>query len=250
MYNPDTERAIATLTKEFLIEEHITKRIPVCKIAKDNHFAKVTVLKYLKKFNIPSESLESILTKEVLEEHYIRQNLTSYEIADKFNCNASTVRDYLRKFNLPIKNIGVRKGLKTGPRSEEIKLRMKASRPRGEKHYNWKGGITPLRIAIHDLSEYRDWIKNVFRRDDYTCQDCGIRSGNGKTVILEAHHIKEFKNLLQEFLSQHSQLDPVKDKQKLLELAVSYLPFWDITNGKTLCWDCHGKTYKKGETNG
>ncbi len=239
------------LTKEFLFEEHIVKRVPIYKIAKDNRHAKITVIKALKKYNISRDLLGDILTKEVLEDYYIKQKLSSYEIAKIFKCNACTVREYLRKYNIPIRSKSeAKKGIKTGPRSEEVRLRMKASKPRGEKHHNWKGGITPLRVAIHDLSEYRDWIKNVFRRDDYTCQDCGIRSGNGKAVILEAHHIKEFKNLLQEFLSQHSQLDPVKDKQKLLELAVSYLPFWDITNGKTLCWDCHGKTYKKGETNG
>jgi predicted DNA-binding protein YlxM (UPF0122 family) len=246
MNNPDTERAIATLTKEFLIEEHINKRIHVCKIAKDNHFAKVTVLKYLKKFGIPSEFLESILTKEYLEEHYINKKLSSYEIAELIKTNASTIRQYLRKHNIPVRSYSEAKiGIKTGPRSEETKLKMKASRPRGKDHHNWKGGITPLRNDIHNLTEYSNWISEVYRRDNYTCQDCGARSGNGKTVILEAHHIKEFKDILKEFLQIYKQFSPIEDKETLVRLAISYQPFWDIINGKTLCYECHGKTYKK-----
>jgi 5-methylcytosine-specific restriction endonuclease McrA len=63
--------------------------------------------------------------------------------------------------------------------------------------------------------ESKDWRKDVFRRDDYTCQECGIRNqkGLGVTVRLEAHHIKSWK--------------------EYPELR------YDINNGITLCKSCH-----------
>lgn len=86
----------------------------------------------------------------------------------------------------------------------------------GENNGNWKGGITPINKLIRESFEARNWRKQVFERDDYTCQDCGVRSGCGKTVILHADHIKQFAHYP--------------------ELR------FELSNGRTLCKDCHRKT--------
>lgn len=86
----------------------------------------------------------------------------------------------------------------------------------GEKHYNWKGGITPLRKKIRNSLEYKLWRTSVFERDKYTCVFCGAKNGKGKRVILNADHIKPFS------------LFP--------ELRFA------IDNGRTLCIDCHRNT--------
>lgn len=93
------------------------------------------------------------------------------------------------------------------------KIREKMS---GANNRWWKGGITGQRHKIHNSAEYKDWRRAVFKRDNYTCVWCGIRSGNGKRVYLEADHIKPFS------------LFP--------ELR------FDISNGRTLCKPCHRKT--------
>src|SRR3990167_4778238 len=85
------------------------------------------------------------------------------------------------------------------------------SRPKGVKHSNWKGGITPKNIAIRKSSEYKEWRKKVFERDKYTCQLCGIKGGD-----LEVDHIKTFF--------------------EFPELRFS------LGNGRTLCISCHKKT--------
>ncbi len=81
----------------------------------------------------------------------------------------------------------------------------------GEKHWNWKGGKTKRKNRIRQSGKYRKWREKVFRRDNYTCQDCGVNGGN-----LHPHHIKSF--------SKYPNLR------------------FNIKNGMTLCKECHMKT--------
>ncbi len=81
----------------------------------------------------------------------------------------------------------------------------------GEKHWKWKGGITPLNAQIRNSLEYRIWRRSVFERDNYTCIWCKKRG-----VVLNADHIKPF--------AQYPELR------------------FAIDNGRTLCVDCHKTT--------
>ena len=102
---------------------------------------------------------------------------------------------------------------------------------------NYIDGRTPLRNLIYGSIKYRKWRNKVFKRDNYTCQDCNQRGGR-----LHLHHKKEFFKILDKFLGYYSNLDSIKDKEKLFKLAMKYKPFWDLDNGITLCEDCHKKT--------
>ena len=123
--------------------------------------------------------------------------------------------------------------------SEKTKHRMSLSR-KGKKHWNWQGGKSPLFKLIKSLQEYKNWRKNIFERDNYICQNCGL---GGSGVYLHPHHnIKRFSVILYEFLKQYSQFSPMEDKETLIKLATTYEPFWDINNGITLCYKCHIQT--------
>jgi hypothetical protein len=93
-----------------------------------------------------------------------------------------------------------------------------------------------LKDCLRSLLEYREWRTKVYQRDNFTCQECGIKSGNGKAVHLEAHHKKLFVKILKEFIDKYSN---IKNNRILLHLAINYKPFWKISNGQTLCKDCH-----------
>ena len=80
-------------------------------------------------------------------------------------------------------------------------------RYKGKDNPNWKGGR-----QIRDMNKQLKWSRKVFKRDNYTCQDCGQRGGD-----LQAHHIKGFTDYP--------------------ELR------WKLSNGRTLCKKCHYKTY-------
>lgn len=83
---------------------------------------------------------------------------------------------------------------------------------RGEKSHLWKGGVTEKNKLIRNSLEYRLWREAVFERDDWTCRGCSRRGG----VELHPDHIKPF----------------------------AYFPElrFELSNGRTLCIDCHRKT--------
>ena len=89
----------------------------------------------------------------------------------------------------------------------------------GANHPKWRGGVSKNKHNIAD-KEYSAWRKSVFERDNYTCQNCGLRGGCGKKVILNADHIKSW--------SSYPELR------------------FNIENGRTLCLDCHKKTENYG----
>ncbi len=101
---------------------------------------------------------------------------------------------------------------------------------KGEKHPNWKGGITKLQSQIRNSMFYNIWRKEVFQRDNYTCQKCG-QVGE----VLHAHHIKLFSKTLKEY------------NIKTLEEAESCKALWDINNGITLCKRHHKEKHFKKE---
>ena len=75
----------------------------------------------------------------------------------------------------------------------------------------WTDFKSPLIKRIRKNSETRLWRRNIFERDNWTCQECYIRGGR-----LFSHHIRKFS------------------KYPLLR--------FDTNNGLTLCTLCHNKT--------
>jgi len=85
-----------------------------------------------------------------------------------------------------------------------------------------------MKIRYHKKTKL--WRQSVFKNDNYTCQDCGAKNGNGHTVHLEAHHIKMFYVIIKE-----NNIKTIKD-------AINCEELWNINNGQTLCKKCHEKT--------
>ena len=105
----------------------------------------------------------------------------------------------------------------------------------------WAMKTRPLKIQIRESREMERWTKEVFERDNYTCQKCWIRSWKwvGR-VKLQAHHLKAFSTILIQYNIQS------------FEEAMSCKELWDILNWQTLCKDCHIKTdsYKRNQFTG
>lgn len=108
---------------------------------------------------------------------------------------------------------------------------------RGKDSHLFKNGNLSFRKAIKRNKTYKSWCKSVYTRDGFKCRHCG----SAKTI--HAHHIIHFATLLDDFLRANSDVNPISDKNMLLERAFRYAPFWDINNGKTLCQLCHQKEH-------
>lgn len=93
----------------------------------------------------------------------------------------------------------------TGRRKSKFRVKLK-------KKYNTRK-VTP-EFLIRNSIEYRLWRKNVYKKDNHTCQICGR-----KNVRLNAHHIRGFASYIH------------------LRTTVS--------NGITLCSTCHFNFHKK-----
>ena len=99
--------------------------------------------------------------------------------------------------------------------SQETRLKQRVAKLgiRGERHWNYKGGKGPIRRRLMQQDEYKQWRKQVFERDNYSCVLCGV---SGSNSVLHADHIKPW--------SSHEDLRYV------------------VSNGRTLCIGCHEKT--------
>ena len=109
----------------------------------------------------------------------------------------------------------------------------------GEKHWNWNGGITTIRTLLWHSDKYQSWRNAIFLKDNYICQICGIKNGDGKTIPLEADH---YPVPFAFYLEQIKKIS--NDKFKWFEIALQFQPLWKST-GRTLCKFCHNYT-KKG----
>jgi len=79
---------------------------------------------------------------------------------------------------------------------------------------DFDGFTKPESFRLTKSGAFKTWRKLVFERDNFTCLLCNKRGGN-----LEPHHIL-----------------PRRENRNLV---------YEITNGATLCVECHKKTFKK-----
>ena len=120
-----------------------------------------------------------------------------------------------RKYILGHVNKGIKRNLSKQWLKNVTKANVKKGKTfRGSKHWNWKGGISDANSAIRRSHKYNIWRKSVYKRDNWTCQEC-----KQKIKHPIAHHIKSFNNYP--------------------ELR------FNVDNGITLCRSCHKQIHKE-----
>jgi endogenous inhibitor of DNA gyrase (YacG/DUF329 family) len=112
-----------------------------------------------------------------------------------------------RAVDLGKKRVGVPMSLEARRNMSNAQMGKPKLSCRGKNHHNWRGGKSKNR---HKGQEYKQWRIAVFKRDNYTCQECGK-----KNIFINAHHIQDWVNYP--------------------ELR------FNINNGQTLCISCHAK---------
>lgn len=176
------------------------------------------------------------------------------DIVEKLSISTTAIKNALVKYSVEIRTISEgnslkwddkdfkenqinkRRGKSSGALGKAWKLKhiKKCPTNTGEDNHFWKGGKTKLSQQVRNSAEYSFWRKEVFKRDDYTCQKCGRKSRKGDKVTIQADHIYPFYKILDDF------------EIKSYEDAVSCEKLWDIDNGRCLCKECHKKTDSYG----
>ena len=184
-----------------------TKRDERGRYIKGQHYAVKTEFKKGQHWRTP----KPYWNREWLYKEYVEKRKPATQIAKEQKCDRRNILFFLKKLNIPIRT------------TKEIRA-MKYWGAKGKDNPAWKGGVTPINQRIRNSIELHLWREAVFARDNWTCQKCGARSGNGKAVILHVHHKKSFANYP--------------------KLRVA------IDNGITLCKKCHKLTDNYGGKNG
>lgn len=166
-----------------------------------------------------TEMPEDLKDPELLYKLHWADGMSCKDIGQQYGVDAGTVRRQMNR-------IGVR--TKTNAESK-IGLMI------GDKHPNWKGGITPLNLLLREFF-HTNQVPKIAERDHYICQLCG------KThVPLHVHHIEGFSSIVSEICAEYPDLlpDNPKDRMTLYNIITHDQRFLDEDNLITFCRDCH-----------
>lgn len=159
--------------------------------------------------------------KEWLIQKYVVEGLDATQIGKIVSRDPKSVWNWLVGYGIPTRGRGyassdtwVRKGdvslFKGRTHSAETKAVLRqiaiadGRRPfdpnvgppykgkRGEEIRTWKGGVTPERQAFYSSPEWKNAVKAVWKRDNATCQKCGCRKSDDRSVSFDIHHIVSF----------------------------------------------------------
>lgn len=165
----------------------------------------------------------------------IRQAQTGRSASEATRAKMSTAQRGRRQTPASIEKMRQAKLGKSRSPATIAKLRATALKiaKRGAHSHLWRGGVhllhRGLNWAIRGLFEYEHWRRQVFLRDNFTCQGCGAVG-----TMFNAHHIKQFQAIVDRY------------SVTTLEQAKACAPLWDVDNGVTLCKACHQQVHKKG----
>lgn len=261
-------------TKKWLVHKYWKENKSLAKIATEAGVSDQTIYRYMKKWNIPrrgrteasknyfsnnslteqqkkhlkniAEKRKIILPMEEVKKLYLVEKKTTTELAEIFNCSPPTVISRLNEAGVEIRTPNERKSGSLNPlwgrkgalsprwgkrHSKSTRKMISKKVPRGSKHFKWKPPnerIEPVNKQIRNCSKMKLWKISVFKRDKYSCVQCGKKQGANTQI--NADHIIPFAEIKR------------ANKIKTLKDALLCEKLWDVSNGRTLCVECHRKT--------
>lgn len=158
-------------------------------------------------------------TKEWLFEEYVVKGRTMNDIAKEIGRDPKRVWEWAKDYGIETRKRGygntdiwfkkghkINVGTKLSPETRE-KIRQARLRDghvpylKNGVHWlkqdgvhspAWRGGVTPERQVIYSSPEWKDAVKEVWQRDNATCQLCGKYHNDDRRGDFHIHHIYPF----------------------------------------------------------
>lgn len=160
-------------------------------------------------------------------ELYLKRKYCSRACAGKGTLNARNTPEAHRKQAETQRGVSksekhcknISKGLKNSEKAIATQFKRGKLNPaygrsqKGQLNSNWKGGITNPNQKLRNDPQMNTWRIQVYQRDNYTCQKCGVKG------YLQAHHI--------------------------IPISQDISKIFDIDNGLTVCVSCHEKIHNR-----
>lgn len=212
-----------------VIDLYVNQKWSAEQLAKKYNTQHNIIIKYLKDNGIKTRGLSEsqwnynnkefpdiLLDKSQVEELYVNQRMTKKDMGLMFNCEPEVIDRILKMHGIHVRN------------NSESKVGMFT----GEKHPNWKGGISTLDQRCREFFQV-NLAPKVRERDWYSCQLCGSKKD------LHVHHIETFSSIMNEIISEHPDLDVQKDIEELYDIITHDERFLSLENLITFCKRCH-----------
>lgn len=203
-------------------------------------------------------------TKEWLYEQYITKGRTANDIAKEVGRDSKRVWEWLKDYGIETRKRGygttVNHFKKGEPskflghkHSKENKEKFRQMRIRdghvpylkngqhwlkqeGEHPASWRGGVTPERQSMYNSPEWKEAVKEVWRRDNATCQLCGKHQNDDRNNTFNIHHLYPFAeykrlrtypdNLVLLCKDCHKFVHSKKNKELVFMLKPMIIPEW------------------------
>ena len=160
--------------QELIYKWYVIEKTPIRQISKKLNLSNRVIPRAIRMLNIPKRSAHDRIALQWNESRRKQQA----KVASNFFKGRPGWSKGLTKKDHP--------GIK---RQAESKIGTKNPMygKRGKAHHGYiNGKYTAEKKRYWGTSEYQQWRKAVYERDNYTCQDCGDDKGGN----LNAHHIK------------------------------------------------------------
>ncbi len=216
-------------SKDAVIVEMYNNGVPPREIAEKIGLSRAAIRLHLKHCGVDTRNISKGLFNangkefpkeledfDTLYDMYVTQRLSKKEIGNLLSVAPHVVDRCLKKFGIHVRG------------DSEAKSGLFV----GDKHPNWKGGRSGLYMRLRE--QFRLYqVKEIVKRDGGRCQLCGSKKR------LHVHHIRPFKDIFDEILSEHQEMDVMENEQELFDIMIADKRFNDPDNLITYCKECH-----------
>ncbi len=191
------QKTAKPISRERLFQLYAVDGMGTYQISQLVHRDPKRVFEWLRDFAIPTRKRQWEVTpgqkpyhdRGWLEQQYAHNGRSASDIANECNVTENNILFFLHKFGIRRREMDEIRALKywgaSGPSNPMYGVT-------GDRNPSWRGGITPERQAFYTSDEWRKASQSVWKRDQATCQRCGIRAD--LDVEFHIHHIVSFAN--------------------------------------------------------